>query len=76
MGDEIRPGRYRHFRGGLYEVIGVGRSSENPKDEFVVYKQLHVGEFPEGTIWIRPKAMFLETVEKDGKKVPRFSPVE
>lgn len=64
---EIKPGRYRHFKGGEYEVLGVARHSETLQ-EFVVYRKLY-GEMD---LWIRPKAMFLEVVERDGKCLPRF----
>ncbi len=61
-------GRYRHYKGKEYEVIGVARHSET-EEEFVVYRTLY-GNFD---LWIRPKAMFLETVHVDGKEVPRFA---
>ncbi len=64
---EIKPGRYRHFKGGEYEVLGVARHSET-LEEFVVYKKLY-GDMD---LWIRPKMMFLEVVERDGKRIPRF----
>ena len=64
---EIKPGKYRHFKGEEYEVLGVARHSETLQ-EFVVYKKLY-GEMD---LWVRPKEMFLETVERDGRRVPRF----
>ena len=63
----IPTGRYRHFKGGKYEVLGVARSSET-EEPFVVYRALH----GDGGLWIRPLPMFLETVERDGVRVPRF----
>lgn len=65
---EIRPGRYRHFKGGEYEVIGVARHSET-MEELVVYRAL----YGERGLWVRPAAMWLETVERDGKQFQRFT---
>jgi hypothetical protein len=64
---EIRPGRYRHFKGNEYTVLGVARHSET-MEELVVYRP----EYGDKGLWVRPKQMFLETVEKGGKIVPRF----
>ncbi len=61
-------GLYRHFKGGEYRVIAVGRSSENRDEEYVVYKSLDAEQ-----VWIRPLEMFLENVERDGYKGPRFA---
>jgi hypothetical protein len=63
-------GRYRHFKGGEYEVLGVARHSET-HEPLVVYRPL----YGDGGLWVRPVAMFLETVEHDGRTVPRFAPV-
>lgn len=64
------PGRYRHFKGGEYEVIGVARHSET--DEWlVVYRPL----YGDGGLWVRPLVMFTEPVTHDGREVPRFAPV-
>ena len=65
---EPKKGKYRHFRGKEYEVIGVARHSETMED-YVVYKPLYLSE---SEYWIRPRAMFLETVEHDGTVCPRF----
>jgi len=51
----IKPGRYRHYKGKDYDVLGVARHSET-EEEYVVYRQL----YGEGGLWIRPKEMFLE----------------
>lgn len=67
----LRPGRYRHFKGGEYEVIGVARHSESG-EPLVVYRPL----YGDSGLWVRPLAMFLETVERDGTRVPRFSAVD
>ena len=61
-------GRYRHYKGHYYEVMGVARHSET-EEELVVYRQL----YGEQGLWVRPKAMFLEEVDVDGKTVPRFA---
>ena len=65
---EIRPGRYRHFKGGEYQVIGVARHSET-MEELVVYRAL----YGERGLWVRPAGMWLETVERDGQRQPRFA---
>ena len=62
----IEPGRYVHYKGGEYVVIGIAHHSET-EEEFVVYKEL-----PGGRLRVRPKAMFVETVEISGRPVPRF----
>ncbi|KKQ67450.1 MAG: hypothetical protein US86_C0001G0377 [Candidatus Daviesbacteria bacterium GW2011_GWA2_38_24] len=65
----VKPGIYEHFKGMRYRVLGVAKHSET-LEEFVVYEALY--DNPEGKLWIRPKEMFLETVERDGKVTPRF----
>jgi hypothetical protein len=65
---EPRPGRYRHYKGNEYRVIGFARHSET-LETLVVYQALY-GE--RGT-WVRPAAMFVETVVVAGKRVPRFA---
>ncbi|TAN58229.1 DUF1653 domain-containing protein [Patescibacteria group bacterium] len=60
-------GKYRHYKGKEYKVIGVARHSET-LEELVVYQAL----YGEGGFWVRPIKMFLEEVEVDGKKMPRF----
>ena len=67
----VRPGRYRHHKGNFYEVIGVARHSET-LEELVVYKALYETGFGKDSLWVRPKEMFLETIERDGKKMKRF----
>ena len=67
----IAPGRYRHFRGNEYEVLGMAFHSET-QEPMVVYRAL----YGEGGVWVRPAIMWGETVEHEGKKVPRFAPVE
>lgn len=69
----LAPGKYKHYKGKLYEVIGIGTHSES-LDSFVVYKPLY--ENSESEFWIRPYAMFVESVVVDGKLVPRFEKIE
>ena len=66
--DESKPGRYRHFKGNEYEVIGLARHSET-QEEMVVYRALY-GDFG---LWVRPARMWNETVERDGKTFRRFT---
>lgn len=65
--NDVQAGRYRHYKGKEYTVIGVARHSET-EEELVVYRQ----EYGDHGLWVRPKAMFLETVEVNGRTVPRF----
>lgn len=68
----IKPGKYQHYKGNLYEVIGVGRNSET-MEEVVLYRALYDSpEFGNNSLWVRPKKMFLELIEHKGKLVPRF----
>ena len=68
---EIKPGKYRHFKGNDYEVIGIASHSET-MEPMVVYQALY-GEMG---IWVRPAAMWNEQVDRDGYHGPRFYPVE
>jgi cyclomaltodextrinase / maltogenic alpha-amylase / neopullulanase len=61
---EVKKGKYRHFKGDECEVIGTAKHSET-LEELVVYNHL-------GNLWARPKEMFLETIERDGKTLKRF----
>ena len=65
---KIEPGRYRHFKGNEYEVLYTARHSET-MEEMVVYRAL----YGEGGIWVRPAAMWNETVEREGKTYTRFT---
>ena len=67
----IRLGRYRHYKGNDYEVIGTARHSE-AEEELVVYRKL----YGDGSLWVRPLTMFVEDVMVDGRMVPRFTLVE
>jgi len=67
----VRPGRYRHYKGQEYEVIGCARHSET-EEELVVYRAL----YGDHGLWVRPVAMFVGQVQLDGQSVPRFSFLE
>ncbi len=71
MENTVQPGRYRHFKGGEYEVLFSAIDSET-QQETVVYRPL----YGEGKIWARPAAMWNETVERDGKTFRRFERLE
>lgn len=66
----IALGKYRHYKGKEYEVIGVAKHTETLED-LVVYRAL----YGDGQVWVRPLRMFLEKVDIDGKKASRFVPV-
>lgn len=66
--DAIAPGRYRHYKGNEYEVIGTARHTET-LEAMVVYRPL----YGEGGLWVRPAAMFAETVSINGQTLPRFA---
>ena len=63
----VEPGRYRHFKGQAYEVIGTARHSET-EEEYVLYRAL----YGDGALWVRPRAMWDEQIERDGYIGPRF----
>lgn len=65
---ELQLGRYKHFKGGEYEVIGVAKHSET-QEEIVVYRAL----YGDRELWVRPLTMFTEQVEVGGTLVPRFT---
>jgi hypothetical protein len=64
----ITPGRYKHYKGNLYDVYEVATHSED-ESKLVVYRPC----YGEKALWVRPLAMFVETVERDGKVLPRFA---
>lgn len=64
---ELTPGRYRHYKGGEYEVIGIARHSESD-EQLVVYRCL----YDNNSLWVRPLPMFIEKVFCEGRWVPRF----
>ena len=65
------PGRYRHYKGNEYRVLDIAYHSET-EEELVVYRKL----YGDGSLWVRPLAMFLEEVKVEGKIMPRFSLLE
>lgn len=65
---DIKPGKYRHFKGKEYQVLGMAKHSET-LEPMVVYKAL----YGEGGLWVRPAAMWNEQVERDGYCGPRFA---
>lgn len=71
MAQSIKIGKYRHFKGNMYEVLFIAKNSETLED-MVVYKAL----YGDGGIWVRPASMWNETVERDGKQYKRFEYVE
>ena len=64
---ELKPGKYRHFKGGEYELMGVAKHSET-LEPMVVYRAL----YGEGGLWVRPAAMWTEWVDKENYQGPRF----
>jgi hypothetical protein len=64
----MRLGRYRHYKGKDYLVLGVARHSET-EEELVVYRP----DYGERGLWVRPLQMFTEEVDVDGRRVPRFA---
>ncbi|MGB5823306.1 MAG: DUF1653 domain-containing protein [Proteocatella sp.] len=71
MEKSIEPGKYRHFKGNEYEVIGMAKHSET-LEEMVVYRPL----YGEGGLWVRPASMWNEEITRDGKTFKRFAKVE
>ncbi len=72
---EPKPGIYEHYKGNRYEVIGPAHHSET-LEELVVYKALYkIPKYGMNTLWVRPKKMWLESVKINGRRVPRFSPI-
>ncbi|MBQ6825250.1 MAG: DUF1653 domain-containing protein [Clostridia bacterium] len=69
--EEIKLGKYRHFKGNEYEVISIAKNSET-LEEMVVYRAL----YGEKGLWVRPASMWNETVERDGKIYKRFEYIE
>ena len=66
--NEIKPGKYKHFKGNEYEVLMLAKHSETSED-MVVYRCLY-GDY---SVWVRPASMWNEIVERDGKKMQRFT---
>ena len=69
---KLKTGKYKHYKGNDYEVVGVARHSET-LEELVVYRALYESEeFGADSLWVRPLQMFIETVEVDDETKPRF----
>ncbi len=68
---EIKLGKYRHFKGGEYEVLYLAKDSET-LETLVVYRAL----YGEGGVWVRPAKMWNEQVEREGKRYKRFTYIE
>ena len=66
----VKPGRYRHYKGKEYEVIGSARHSET-EEEYVVYRAL----YGDHGLWVRPTSLFMQEVTVDGRIMPRFAPL-
>lgn len=64
---ELKPGKYRHFKGGEYELLYVAKHSET-LEPMVVYRAL----YGEGGLWVRPAAMWTEQVDREDYSGPRF----
>lgn len=74
--EDLKLGKYQHYKGKFYEVIGIARHSET-LEELVVYRALYESaDYGNNSLWVRPKPMFMENVIIDGKKIPRFKYAE
>ena len=71
MNDSVKLGKYRHFKGMMYQLIDVAHHSET-QEPMAVYRAL----YGEGGLWVRPLSMFLESIHRDGKDIQRFQYVE
>ncbi len=68
--NDVQLGRYRHYKGKEYEVIGFAKHSET-EEKLVLY----IGLYDDNQMWVRPYDMFIETVEINGKQIPRFAKI-
>ena len=62
--------RYRHYKGGIYQIVCEAKLESDPNITLMIYKS------DNGLIWARPKEVFFETVQHEGKTVPRFAPLD
>lgn len=69
--EEVKVGKYQHFKGAIYEVLGIAQHTET-HEELIVYRALSEQQ----SLWTRPKKMFFQTVLLKGHKVPRFRYIE
>ena len=73
---DIKLGKYQHFKGNFYEVIDIARHSET-LEEMVIYRALYDSpEFGNNALWVRPKEKFCENILVDGKEIQRFKFIE
>jgi len=69
---ELKLGKYEHYKNKLYEVIGIALHSET-LEELIIYRALYKSDkFGDNALWARPKSMFLNKINKQGKEIPRF----
>lgn len=68
----LRPGKYRHYKGAVYQVTGVGLDTES-LEPVVIYRPTHLSKVD---FWVRPLAMFTENIIIDGLTTPRFEYIE
>jgi len=71
VSEAVKLGKYRHFKGQLYQLIDVAHHSES-QQPMAVYRAL----YGERGLWVRPLAMFVETIQRDGKQMQRFEFIE
>lgn len=65
--------RYRHYKGGEYTVLAIGRMETAPEEEYVVYRmEYDAPDYPPGTVWLRPRSVFEERIVVDGEEIDRF----
>lgn len=69
--NEVQLGKYRHFKGNLYELIEIAHHSES-QEPVAVYRAL----YGDHGLWVRPLEMFLETIERDGAEIQRFQHIK
>jgi len=74
--EEIKKGKYRHYKGQMYKVLGTGKHSTTGED-LVIYQALYYSEkYGDNALWVRPKKEFLEELEIDNKKLKRFEKID
>jgi len=71
MSEQLKMGKYQHYKGNFYRVEGIATHSET-EEKMVIYRPL----YGEGALWVRPLSMFIESVNLDGKLIPRFAFVD
>jgi hypothetical protein len=77
MNEEVKKGKYKHFKGKFYEVIGVARDCDDISKKVVIYRALYDSEeFGQNQLWTRPLEDFTGFKELDGKKIKRFEYIE